>query len=207
MHEFERRMQQLLASHSALSRGHRERLMRPLKQSDLQCWGDIADTDLEQVLKVCFRTVAHELTDAFGLHAEAALAVCPSAAEKTLLAALLGYGMPLGLPVLLRIGSTEAGFHFRSTEMMIVEPLAGTLGELRGIQLEHHHSDADRANAAKVICRVRETGTVDGSHPQITFADSMDVSAIVFSESQVRENPFQCAAEAVSRLISLNPAG
>ena len=207
MHEFERRMQQLLASHSGLTRGHRERLMRPLKQSDLECWGELGDADLEQVLKVSFRTAAHELTEAFCLHAEAALALCQSAGEKTLLAAILAYALPLGLPVQLRIGSTEAGFQFRSTEMVIVEPLASSKSAPSGVQIEHHNLAVETSRIAKVLCRVREPGGGEQNQPQVTQSNAMGPCTIVFCESQVRENPFQCAAEAFGRLFDLNSAG
>ena len=207
MHEFERRMQQLLASHSGLTRGHRERLMRPLKQSDLECWGELEDADLEQVLKVSFRTAAHELTEAFCLHSEAALALCHSAGEKTLLSAILAYALPLGFPVLLRIGSTEAGFRFRSTEMLIVEPLASSEVAPSCVQIEHHNLAVECSSIAKVLCRVSEPGGGDQNQPQVTQSHATGPCTIVFSASRVRENPFKCAAEAFGRLFDLHSAG
>ena len=99
MHDFDSRMEQLLAALGHLAPGHRERLVRPVRQHDLVCWPDGADAEHAPTMKAAMRVAVHELLDQFCFQLESALTRCASEPARVLMLATTTLAMAGGMSV------------------------------------------------------------------------------------------------------------
>ena len=109
MHEFQRRTQQFLDCADDLSAGHKERLSRPVKQTDLRCWETPDDASADAALKAAMRVLVHETLESTCLQVEAALATCRSLSARLLTLALHAHASTKNLNVAYDLGDTVAG--------------------------------------------------------------------------------------------------
>ena len=218
MHEFQRRLLQYLDALPHLSKGHHERLLRPIKQLDLDCWGELEGHLLAESMKVAVRSIAHELLDLQSLQMEAAFARCHSAEQKTLLAALVASKLPSGGCVLFRTDCGLTGISYPAAELIIIEPQAALGGRRYDFLLEHFSNPATldpRAQAEPTtILRSTPRRVAVQCLPEAESASgqdlgtnsavaSPDLEMVSCSNADVRENPFRCAAAIFRRLETL----
>lgn len=147
-HEFDRRLAQALAALPELSKGHRERLVRPLRQLDLDCQPAPADPSLDAALRAAVRTLAHELLETLLVQLEAALAACRSDAGRVLVAALAALGAARGARVAYRLDGAEHGCQFPGVETLAIELAAPRAGEAERLRLHWRDDERPEARAA-----------------------------------------------------------
>lgn len=70
MHEFDRRLNQLLDCVADLTTARRQRLARSLRQDDVELGVRVAEPALDAAMKAALRVAAHEVLDVFCMHLE-----------------------------------------------------------------------------------------------------------------------------------------
>ena len=209
MHSFEHRINQLLDSMPELTAGHRERLVRPLRQDDVVCWQRIEDAGLDAVMKASMRIVAHELLDQICFHIEAALTRCRTESQRLLVMALIAKKMPAAASVMFRSGEQLAGISYPGPETIVLEsdavfprPNDGDFCVDLFVELIRtpHSGDVDGSPSPAA----RSVGIlVDGSeNERFRHRKTTEVPILGLSSTEIAENPFQCASRVYEILRS-----
>ena len=123
MPDFDTRMEQLLATLGELAPGHRERLVRPVRQHDLVCWPGAADGEHAPAMKAAMRVAVHELLDQFCFQLECALTRCASESARALVLAATSLAMADGMRVEFRDGELRSGVSYPGKETLSIEVL------------------------------------------------------------------------------------
>ena len=212
MHEFQRRLQQYLDSVPDLTAGHRERLLRPMKQLDLDCWGEFNDPSMEDALKASMRSIAHELVDFYCLQIEPAFAQCRGDVQKVMLAALAAHKLPAWNRILYRVDGRLSGYSYSWAETVIIEPSARIFATTVDFLVEFHARPAigsgpitdtfqDRSEPDAVVATLAVQCGEPEVRSDVKLPDrNLACPVLNFSDAAIRENPFQCAAEVFRRL-------
>lgn len=120
MHAFEYRLTQLLDSLGNLTEGRRQRLVRSLRQDDVELGVRAEDAGLQAAMKAALRVAAHEVLDAFCVHLEGALARCRSDRARALVMALAALVLGEEGCVLFAVDACAAGVAFPAAETVVI---------------------------------------------------------------------------------------
>lgn len=123
MPDFDARMNQLLATLGDLAPGHRERLLRPIRQRDIECWPKHTGEDAASALKAAMRVAVHELLDQFCFGIEAVLTRADDDATRTLVLAISAVAMANGVRVAFRHDQGTTGISYPGSETLVIELL------------------------------------------------------------------------------------
>ena len=123
MSDFDSRMEQLLATLGELAPGHRERLVRPVRQHDLACWPDASNGEHVPTMKAAMRVAVHELLDQFCFQLDGALTRCDSESARVLVLAATSLGMADGMCVEFRDGDARSGVSYPGNQTLTIEVL------------------------------------------------------------------------------------
>ena len=85
MHAFDQRLNQLLDTLDGMTAGRRRRLVRSLRQDDVELGLAANHPALQAAVKASLRVAAHEILDTLCLHLEGALSRCRSPHAEALL--------------------------------------------------------------------------------------------------------------------------
>jgi hypothetical protein len=123
MPDFDSRMEQLLASLGKLAPGHRERLVRPVRQHDLVCWPGSSDSEHAPAMKAAMRVAVHELLDQMCFQLEGVLTRCASESTQALVLAATSLAMADGMRVEFCDGEAKSGVSYPGSETLAIEVL------------------------------------------------------------------------------------
>jgi hypothetical protein len=123
MPDFDARMNQLLTTLGDLAPGHRERLLRSVRQHDLACWPDSVSNDATSTMKAAMRVAVHQLLDQFCFQLEAVLTRADDDATRVFILALTSIGMADGMRVTFRDGDLTTGVTYSGCETLVIEVL------------------------------------------------------------------------------------
>lgn len=209
MHSFDHRINQLLDSVADMTTGHRERLVRPLRQDDVVCWESMADERLDAVMKASMRIVAHELLDQMCFQMEAALTRCRTDSQRLLLMALVAQKMPESASLLFRDGDQTSGVSYPGAETVVLETDAVVATSTTAEVSATSTAAVSRVDVLVESIRCIPFCDADGSSPTRTRSVAIvvdspqdersrqftagEVHILAFSAAEIAENPFQCA--------------
>ena len=123
MPDFDSRMEQLLANLGELAPGHRERLLRPVRQHDLVCWPGGSDGEQAPAMKAAMRVAVHELLDQLCFQLEGVLTRCASESAQALVLAATSLAMADGMRVEYCDGESRTGVSYPGSETLAIEVL------------------------------------------------------------------------------------
>lgn len=174
MHEFDRRLNQLLDCVADLTAARRQRLSRSLRQDDVELGVRVAEPSLDAAMKAALRVAAHEVLDVFCMHLEGALAQCRSDPARALVMAIVAKAQAEHACVLFATGGQETGVAFAAAETFVIAPAPRP-----GIDLD--------------VTRRTATGQ---SSLSITIGDGKAEA----TAARIEHDPFQVAAELLAKL-------
>ncbi len=184
MHAFEHRLTQLLDCLGELTAGRRQRLVRSLRQDDVELGVRSADASLDAAMKAALRVAAHEVLDAFCVHLEGALSRCRSDRGRALVMAITALVMAEGGCVLFAIDAGAAGVAFPAEETVVI-------------------AVAPRADVEMVVSRRTSSGVGSAIAVRIGAAsgDSKGDSGVMMLEAAaIEEDPFREAKRVLMRV-------
>lgn len=198
MHAFDRRLNQLLDRVADLSAGRRQRLMRTLRQDDVELGVRAEDASLDAAMKASLRVAAHEVLDVFCMHLEGALARCRSDEARTLLAAVAAIALAEHACVLFEADGEAAGVEFIAQETIYVAASPQNGVDLR-LSLRRGDNRTSELRGAEVTAAglpaARQTVSV-----AIAGAAAVPDADVVLAPGDIAADPFEHAAALIERL-------
>jgi hypothetical protein len=126
MPDFDARMNQLLDALGDMAPGHRERLLRRVRQHDIECWPADASGEAVDAMKAAMRVAVHELLDEFCFQLEAVLTRAHDDATRVFVLALVSVAMHDGICVAFRDQQTTTGITRSGCEKLVIDVLSGS---------------------------------------------------------------------------------
>jgi hypothetical protein len=181
MHEFERRLNQLLDCVSDLTPSRRQRLARSLRQDDVELGVRVVEPSLDAAMKAALRVAAHEVLDVFCMHLEGALARCRGDQARVLVMAIVAMAQAEHACVLFATDGPETGVTFAAAETFVITPAPRP-----GIDFDLGRRCTERQTLLSVAI---------GDHDSEIRANRVEVET-----NRIERDPFEVAAELLTQL-------
>jgi hypothetical protein len=185
MHEFDRRLNQLLDCVADLTAARRQRLARSLRQDDVELGVRVAEPTLDAAMKAALRVAAHEVLDVFCMHLEGALAQCRSDHARALTMAIVAMAQAEHACVLFASGVQETGVAFAAAETFVIASAPRP-----GIDFALSRRCTDGRTVLFVAI---------GDHDSEIMADRFKVVT-----NRIERDPFEVAAELLTQLRTIS---